>query len=78
VDLVYLSELSVDAVPALEQLPLRERQCVMRGMKEELEALGPDELGEWNLGRSLARPVLEALNIDDDRGESCSDVFYPQ
>lgn len=75
VDLAYLSGLSVDAVPALEQLPLNERQCVMQGMKQRMAELGPDELGEWNLGRAVARPVLDALDIDPR--ENCFDVLYP-
>jgi hypothetical protein len=77
VDLAYLSELSVDAVPAFDQLSPRERECVMRGMKEQIEELGPDELGEWNLGRAVARPVLEKLDADNDRGESCFEVLFP-
>ncbi len=77
IDLAYLSELSVDAVPALDRLPLRERTCVMMSMKDRLDAAGPDELREWNLGRALARPVLDALPpIDDLGGKSCAEVLY--
>jgi hypothetical protein len=76
VDLGYLAELSVDAVPALEQLPLRERQCVLLVMKHRLDDYGPDELREWNLGRSRARPVLEALPPTDVFDHSCDDVLY--
>ena len=77
VDLAYLSELSVDAVPAFEQLSLRERQCVMMTMKQRMDALGADELREWNLGRALARPVLDALPDDDARALRCVEVLYP-
>jgi Domain of unknown function (DUF4153) len=75
-DLGYLAELSVDAVPALEQLPLRERRCVLLVMKNDLDALGQDELREWNLGRARARPVLEALPpIDVLSGPHCDVLF---
>ncbi|EWC62501.1 hypothetical protein UO65_2188 [Actinokineospora spheciospongiae] len=59
-DLVYLSRLSPDAVPALAELPGYQRACVLNGHREALSAsYGPAETATgWNLGRARAREVL--------------------
>jgi len=78
-DLAYLADLSVDAVPAMEKLPPIERQCVLLVMKNRLDAAGQDELREWNLARTQARPVLEAVPpIDVFSDPRCNDVINRQ
>lgn len=48
IDWAYLSTLSADAVPALEQLPADVRHCVLGPASED------DDLLSWNLGRARA------------------------
>lgn len=55
IDTSYLSQLSDDAVPALQRLPEPERSCVLA-----LRELEPDAWYEWNLARSAARDSLAA------------------
>jgi hypothetical protein len=55
IDVDYLSQLSADAVPALERLPEPLRGCVLAGIRASVDRPGPDEWREWNLGRERAR-----------------------
>ena len=56
IDLMYLSTLSADAVPALTELPAELEGCVLDGPREEL--VRPEPWHSWNLGRERARDVL--------------------
>jgi hypothetical protein len=55
IDADYLSQLSADAVPALERLPEPVRGCVLAGIRASIDRTGPDGWREWNLGRERAR-----------------------
>ncbi|MCP3805252.1 DUF4173 domain-containing protein [Allokutzneria sp. A3M-2-11 16] len=57
IDYIYLTKLSVDAVPALQRLPEPQRACVLYWPTIELEE-APDSWREWNLARSQARSQL--------------------
>ncbi|HEX2772243.1 MAG TPA: DUF4173 domain-containing protein, partial [Micromonosporaceae bacterium] len=57
IDVWYLSELSADAVPALERLPTPLHECAARNIAWELSRQ-PDEWHEWNLARAQARRLL--------------------
>jgi len=77
VDLAYLAGLSEDAVPAVQKLPARERDCVLRTMADWTSGQGRDEWHEWNLGRAQGRAVLEQLPAATVREtESCSSLLY--
>ncbi|KOX21041.1 hypothetical protein ADK67_28720 [Saccharothrix sp. NRRL B-16348] len=53
IDVVYLSRLSDDAVPALVTLPDDLRACALRSRRVE-----PDDWRSWNLARQQARDAL--------------------
>jgi len=55
IDLPYLSGLSADAVPALDRLPGRLRDCALTGIAAHLT---DDDWRAGNLGRAEARDVL--------------------
>jgi hypothetical protein len=77
VDLAYLAGLSEDAVPAVQKLPARERDCVLRTMADWTSGQGRDEWHEWNLGRAQGRAVLDQLPAATVREtESCSSLLY--
>ncbi len=59
IDLYYLSAMTADAVPALVNLPVDERNCVLGHIQRDLKN-NPDEWFEWNLGRENARRILKA------------------
>jgi hypothetical protein len=59
IDIGYLRDLSADAVPALDRLPSDLRECAVELIAQDLEDMGPDELYEWNLGRTVARRALD-------------------
>ena len=56
IDTTYLSGLSEDAVPALENLPADLRRCVLAPSDREGDWL------EWNLGRELADAMTPGYN----------------
>lgn len=58
VDVRYLSGLSADAVPALDRLPGRLRDCTLARIAADL-AEGGGGWRAWNLGKARARDVLE-------------------
>ncbi|GLI03744.1 DUF4153 domain-containing protein [Phytohabitans aurantiacus] len=60
IDTAYLSGLSADAAPALEELPAPLRGCALQEIAHDL-ALKPDGWREWNLGRREAREVVAAI-----------------
>jgi hypothetical protein len=60
-DLLYLSTLSDDAVPALDRLPEPDRSCVLGGILQARPSSSP-----WtsaNLARARAQDVLEARPV---------------
>lgn len=57
IDVGYLSSLSADAAPALDQLPPVLRSCALSGIAADL-AQYPDDWRTWNLDRELARTVI--------------------
>ena len=57
IDTAYLSDLSADAVPALDRLTGKNRDCALAPLATELEENGDDWRG-WNLGRYQARDLL--------------------
>ncbi|HEX7746138.1 MAG TPA: DUF4173 domain-containing protein, partial [Micromonosporaceae bacterium] len=65
VDVWYLSELSADAVPALDRLPAPLRDCAVRHLAQELSRDG-DTWREWNLARTQARRLLAVPPAPDD------------
>jgi hypothetical protein len=59
VDVVYLSSLSADAVPALERLPPGLRVRALLLIAGRLDRV-PDDWRSWNLGRWQARRSIAA------------------
>lgn len=57
IDVLYLSSLSADAVPALDRLPADLRACALAEIADDL-ANSPDTWNAWNLARSRARELL--------------------
>jgi hypothetical protein len=57
IDLVYLSQLSADAIPALERLPDPQRSCAIAPIVARMEDSG-DDWRSWNLGRQIAHDEL--------------------
>ncbi|HET8681151.1 MAG TPA: DUF4173 domain-containing protein [Micromonosporaceae bacterium] len=57
-DVLYLRELSADAVPALYRLPEQVRNCVLHGAQARLAE--PEGWQAWNLGRAQARQAVSA------------------
>jgi hypothetical protein len=57
VDLVYLGNLSPDAVPGLDGLDQARRDCVLGHIDLWLEEY-PDDWRGWNLGREQAREII--------------------
>lgn len=57
IDTQYLSNLSADAVPALDRLTGLDRDCVLAPIANDLQDNEDDWRG-WNLGRYLARDLL--------------------
>ena len=57
IDVPYLAGLSVDAVPALAELPTELRTCLLVKMADGLAL--DDDWRSWNLSRQQARTVLE-------------------
>lgn len=54
IDVGYLQTLSADAVPELDRLPAKLRECALRSIAEQLRN-HPDGWTEYNFGRSAAR-----------------------
>ncbi len=74
IDLVYLSTLSPDAVPALDRLPSPQRTCVLLPIHWRLT--DGDDWRSWNLARSRARAVLaSALDVPPLRPGVPCDTF---
>ncbi|MEU7903917.1 DUF4173 domain-containing protein [Actinoplanes sp. NPDC049118] len=59
IDTVYLSNLSPDAVPALDRLTGEERACTLEPIARDL-ATDADDWRGWNLSRRQARDRLKA------------------
>jgi hypothetical protein len=58
-DFWYVSNLSADAVPALDRLDSATRACVLRQIGSDL-TVSPDDWRGWNLGRAEARKIIAA------------------
>jgi hypothetical protein len=63
VDLLYLSELSPDAVPALTGLAPAQRDCALGRLALQLDG-DPDDWRGWNLARERARTQIAKYLID--------------
>jgi hypothetical protein len=72
IDTAYLSNLSADAVPALDRLTGSERTCALGPIAFDL-SINPDDWRGWNLSRHQARSRL----IDEPPGRtaSCPDRY---
>ncbi|WP_203733129.1 DUF4153 domain-containing protein [Paractinoplanes durhamensis] len=57
VDLVYLGQLSPDAVPGLADLDPARRECVLGQLRNTMDR-NPDDWRGWNLGRAQARKII--------------------
>ena len=57
IDTAYLSNLSADAVPALNRLERTTRDCALGPIHRELDQ-NPDDWRGWNFGREQARDTL--------------------
>ncbi|MCI4063297.1 DUF4173 domain-containing protein [Micromonospora sp. R77] len=62
-DVAYLSQLSADAVPALDRLPEPMRSCALRDIAGQLPA---DGWRSGNLGRARARALLRSDPVTAD------------
>ncbi len=62
IDLEYLSQLSADAVPALDRLPDVLRPCALGQIAADLEQ-DSDSWHSYNLGRARARQILKAAPV---------------
>lgn len=71
IDIGYLSDLSADAVPALDRLTGTNRDCVLKTIGTDLEENGDDWRG-WNLGRYQARDLLAH---DPPHEDACLDLY---
>jgi hypothetical protein len=60
IDLMYLSTLSADAVPALAGLPQMPEGCVFELSGLPAELARPEPWHAWNLGRQRARDILRS------------------
>jgi hypothetical protein len=72
-DVLYLRDLSADAVPAMDALddPVL-RGCLLDGTVTP----GPDEPAGWNLGRSRAVAILDSFeDTGSAGGEACADYY---
>ncbi|MFJ4849879.1 MULTISPECIES: DUF4153 domain-containing protein [unclassified Streptomyces] len=69
IDLVYLQDLSADAVPALDRLPEPQRSCALQTLAHDLRG-GGDPWYARSLGESRARSVLAARPVDPS--DACS------
>jgi hypothetical protein len=72
VDVGYLSQLSADAVPALDRLPASLRHCTVNHVDRDL-ARHRDGWREANVARAQARRLLAANPVPS--GEPACDVF---
>jgi hypothetical protein len=59
IDTRYLSNLSADAVPALDRLPGDLRDCVLSPIHQRLERRTDNDWYEANLARRQAREILD-------------------
>ncbi len=75
IDTLYLSNLSADAVPALDRLTGKNRDCVLGAIAADLEYDDDDWRG-WNLGRYQARDLL-AHDPPHDATDCVPDYRYP-
>ncbi|MEH1130489.1 DUF4153 domain-containing protein [Micromonospora sp. CPCC 206061] len=64
IDTAYLSNLSADAAPALDDLPAPLRGCALQEIAHDLER-EPDGWREWNLGRREAREVVADIRVTE-------------
>ncbi|KHL17060.1 signal transduction histidine kinase [Mumia flava] len=66
VDSRYLSDLSADAVPVLDDAPPLIRQCALAGREPDT-----DSWLEWNLGRARATDALESDPVEPPAAGAC-------
>jgi hypothetical protein len=66
IDLDYLSDLSVDAVPALDRLPAADRACVLLTIEQEAHVYTTDGPRGWTLGRYQADQVFAARQVSPE------------
>jgi hypothetical protein len=66
IDTTYLSQLSADAVPALQKLPQPQRDCALAGIYARLQA-EPDDWRGWSFGRAHARDLLRGPQPEHNR-----------
>ncbi|MCW6011104.1 DUF4173 domain-containing protein [Micromonospora sp. CPCC 205371] len=64
IDTAYLSRLSADAAPALDELPAPLRGCALQEIAHDLDR-NPDGWQDWNLGRREAREVVAGIPARD-------------
>jgi uncharacterized protein DUF4153 len=62
----YMRQLSADAVPAIETLPTRLRNCSLRPIAVRLAAT-PDDWRTWNFSRADARDRIGVFYLGDAR-----------
>jgi hypothetical protein len=62
IDVDYLANLSADAVPELDRLPAKERNCALRWIAGDLAADEP--WYQYNAARDNAREILAARPVD--------------
>ncbi|OJF11491.1 hypothetical protein BG844_25985 [Couchioplanes caeruleus subsp. caeruleus] len=67
IDTSYLSQLSADAVPALDRLPASSRDCALGPIALDLN-IDSDDWRGWNLGRHQARDLLAKKPVVVNRG----------
>lgn len=70
IDVLYLRDLSADAVPALDDLPEPQRSCALQAIASELKENEPAMSA--NLARARARRILKLYPIDES-----ADCFSP-
>jgi hypothetical protein len=63
----YMGELSADAVPAIEKLPTRLRNCSLKPIAIRLAAT-PDDWRTWNFSRVDARDQIGVFDLATARG----------
>jgi hypothetical protein len=69
-DLIFLADLSADAVDAIDGLPEPNRSCLLANLAAELAEADP--WYRWNAARAHARDVLSKRPFDQTYDESCT------
>lgn len=71
IDLLYLRNLSADAVPALDRLPEPQRSCALGEIAADIAADGDEPWYATSLGEARARKLLAERPIGED-GHGCA------